>query len=240
VTGKGAPGGPTAYDVAGRYDDAYFDDLATRYRRRTRFARRRVANVLSLLPPLRGRRVLDLGCGMGTFAVEAARRGARATGLDFSAAALPAARRIAAEEGVAAGFVQADAAAMPFAAAAFDVIVAADFTEHLDDDTLERVLSDAYRVLAAGGTLVIYTPAPEHLFERLRSAFGVLDPDPSHIGVRPAAALAAAARQAGFEVRAPRWLPSHLPVWNLLERIGARRVPLLRRRIGLVATRAAP
>jgi SAM-dependent methyltransferase len=236
----GAASRPTAYDVAGRYDDAYFADLAGRYRQRTRFARQRVANVHSLLPALAGKRVLDLGCGMGTFSVEAGRQGAFAVGLDFSAAALPAAAAVAREERSAAAFVQADAALMPFGAATFDVAIAADFTEHLDVDTLGRVLRETFRVLAPGGTLVLYTPAPEHLFERIRSSFGMLDPDPSHIGLRPARLLAADLAAAGFTIQRVRTLPSHLPGWNLLERALARWIPLLRRRIGIVATRAEP
>src|SRR5690606_22194845 len=105
---SGGPG-PTAYDVAEHYDDAYYADLADRYARRSRFARQRVANVPSLLPPLEGRRVVDIGCGMGTFAIECARRGAVALGVDPAPAALPAARRVAKAEGVrGASFVRAD------------------------------------------------------------------------------------------------------------------------------------
>ena len=229
--------GVTAYDVADHYDDAYFEDLVQRYRTRNRFARQRITNVFHLLPgELRGRRVLDLGCGMGTFTVEAASRGALATGVDPAPAAVGAARRVAAAERATASFVRADAAALPVRAASCDVVLAADVTEHLDDDTLARILAEAGRVLRPGGRLVLYTPEQSHLFERLRER-GLLDPDPSHIGVRSAAELAAAAEGAGFRIERIEYLPSHLPGWNLLERAFARRVPLLRRRIGLVATR---
>lgn len=229
--------GVTAYDVADHYDDAYFEDLVQRYRTRNRFARQRIANVFHLLPrELRGRRLLDLGCGMGTFAVEAASRGALATGIDPAPAAVSAARRVAAAEGAPASFVRADAAALPVAASSCDVVLAADVTEHLDDDTLARILREAVRVLRPGGALVLYTPEQSHLFERLRDR-GMLNPDPSHIGVRSAAELAAAAEAAGFRVQRVEYLPSHLPGWNLLERALARWVPLLRRRIGLVAAR---
>lgn len=229
--------GVTAYDVADHYDDAYFDDLVNRYRTRNRFARQRIANVFELLPrELQGRRLLDLGCGMGTFAVEAAARGAYATGIDPAPAAVAAARRVAAAEHASATFVRADAAALPVASTSCDVVLAADVTEHLDDDTLARILAESLRVLRPGGALVLYTPEQSHVFERLRD-LGMLDPDPSHIGVRSADALAAAARAAGFRIERVCWLPSHLPGWNLLERGLSRWVPLLRRRIGLVATR---
>jgi SAM-dependent methyltransferase len=233
-------GKPTAYDVAGHYDDRYFDDLARRYRTRNRFARQRIANVLSLLPPLAGRRLIDIGCGMGTFTIEAARRGARAVGIDPAPAAVATAVRVAQAEGAeGARFVRADAARLPLASASADVVLAADVTEHLDEDTLARILSECARVLRAGGTLVLYTPEHAHLFERLRERGLVLTPDPSHIGVRSAEQLAAAAVAAGLDVERVRHLPSHVPGWNLLERALARWVPLLRRRIGLIARKAA-
>ncbi|CAN5845505.1 hypothetical protein BH23GEM9_BH23GEM9_04250 [soil metagenome] len=227
----------TAYDVADHYDDEYFEDLSARYRNRNRFARRRIANVFELLPELSGRRLVDLGCGMGTFTIEAAGKGASALGVDPAPAAVSAARRVAAAE-MAHGalFVRADAAALPLADASVDVVLAADLTEHLDDMTLGRILRDAARSLVNGGTLVLYTPDRQHLFERLRER-GIMRQDPSHIGVRSAGELASAVESAGFTVERLEWLPSHLPGLDVLERTFARWVPPLRRRIGLVARR---
>ena len=37
-----------------------------------------------VMPELKGKRFLDVGCGMGTFSLEAATRGAFATGLDLA------------------------------------------------------------------------------------------------------------------------------------------------------------
>lgn len=229
--------GLTAYDVADHYDDAYFADLSARYRTRNRFARRRIANVFSLLPELSGRTLIDLGCGMGTFTIQAAGQGAHAVGVDPAPAALAAARRVAvAEHADRAHFVRGDAAVLPLRDAAADVVLAADLTEHLDDVTLARVLREAGRVLGPGGRLVLYTPDRHHLFERLRDR-GIMTQDPSHIGVRTAGELRSAVEGAGLVVERLVWLPSHLPGLDLLERGLARWVPPLRRRIGLVAVR---
>lgn len=227
----------TAYDVADHYDEAYFADLSARYRTRNRFARRRIANVFSLVPGVAGRTLVDLGCGMGTFTIEAAGRGATAIGVDPAPAAVRAASMVAAaEEAHAAHFVRADAVRLPLHDAAADIVLAADLTEHLDDVTLARILREAFRVLVPGGSLVLYTPDRQHVFERLRDR-GVMKQDPSHIGVRSAGELRAAVETAGFDVERAVWLPSHLPGLDLAERLLARVVPLLRRRIGLVASR---
>src|SRR5690606_32254570 len=178
----------TAYDVADHYDDAYFADLSERYRTRNRFARRRIANVLSLLPPLAGRTLIDLGCGMGTFTIEAAKRDALAIGIDPAPAAVQAARFVAqAERADRAYFVRADAARLPLGDGVADIVLAADLTEHLDDVTLARILREALRTLRPGGRLVLYTPERAHFLERLRDR-GILKQDPSHIGVRTMAA----------------------------------------------------
>jgi SAM-dependent methyltransferase len=231
----------TAYDVSDHYDDAYFADLSARYRTRNRFARQRIANVFSLLPNVRELRVLDIGCGMGTFTFEAATRGARyALGLDMASSGIAAAARIAREDRVErCSFLQADAAFLPVRTAGVDVAIAADFTEHLDDETLRRVLREASRSVKPGGKLVIYTPEANHIFERLRDRGILLEQEPSHIGIRSADELARFTRQAGFEIEGVRYLPSHLPLWNLLERAFGRWIPLLRRRIGLVARKTA-
>ena len=229
----------TAYDVADHYDEAYFADLSARYRTRNRFARRRIANVFSLLPDLAGRTLLDLGCGMGTFTIEAAGRGARAIGVDPAPAAVRAARAVAAaERAERAHFIRADAARLPVHEASADVVLAADLTEHLDDVTLARILREAGRVLRAGGRLVLYTPDRQHAFERLRER-GIMKQDPSHIGVRTRAELRAAVENAGFQVERAVWLPSHLPALDLAEKWLARWIPILRRRIGLVALKRA-
>lgn len=230
--------GPTAYDVADHYDEAYFRDLAQRYSTRNRFARQRIHNVSRLLPRLEGLRLIDLGCGMGTFTLEAARRGAAAVGVDFAPAALRVARSVAEQEEQGdAVFIQADAALLPFETGSADVVLAADVTEHLDDDTLRRVLAEARRVLRPGGSLVLYTPSPTHIFEQLRMRGILLAPEPSHIGMRTAAELRKAVDESGLITRRVEYLPSHLPGLSLVEQALGRWIPLLRRRIGIVASK---
>jgi 2-polyprenyl-6-hydroxyphenyl methylase/3-demethylubiquinone-9 3-methyltransferase len=102
-----------------------------------------------LVPPAPGTRaqLLDIGCGGGLLAPHVA--GYRHVGVDLSERALEVAARHGVEP------VLADAAALPFPDAAFDVVVAGEVLEHVED--LDRVVAEALRVLRPGGTVVCDT-----------------------------------------------------------------------------------
>lgn len=76
------------------------------------------------LGDINGQRGVHLQCHIGTDTVSLARLGARMTGLDFSGAAITAARRLAAQAGVDTDFVEADvyAAVDVLGAARFDLV----------------------------------------------------------------------------------------------------------------------
>jgi SAM-dependent methyltransferase len=72
-----------------------------------------------------GHHILDLTCGPGLYAVELAQRGCTVTGIDFSPAAIPYARQLAQEKGVAerCHFIQADVRTVDLPADQFDAAV---------------------------------------------------------------------------------------------------------------------
>lgn len=107
--------------------------------------------VFALLGPVAGLRVLDVGTGDGTYALEAAARGARVTALDASADMLAEARERAGSTAVV--FVEGRAEALPFADGSFDVVVAVTVLCLVPDR--ETALREMARVLAPGGRLVL-------------------------------------------------------------------------------------
>ncbi|MCS7044797.1 MAG: methyltransferase domain-containing protein [Gemmataceae bacterium] len=111
------------------------------------------------LGDVRGRRVLDLGCGHGMAAVVLARRGAQVTGLDLSAGYLAEAQRRAVANGVAVSWLVADAQRLPFADAAFDAIWGNAVLHHLD---LDRAGAELRRVLRPDGIGVFCEPWGEN------------------------------------------------------------------------------
>ena len=94
-----------------------------------------------------GDRVLDLACGTGVVAREAARRGASPVGTDLNAGMLAVARRLLA----AVEWVRADAAALPFPDAAFDRTLC-QFALMYFPDRL-AALREARRVTRPRGTI---------------------------------------------------------------------------------------
>jgi len=114
-----------------------------------------VRPAFGLLGDVRGRRVLDYGCGHGMAAVVLARRGARVTAFDLSPGYLAEARRRAAANGVAVDFVCADGERLPFASASFDRIWGNAVLHHLDP---ARAAAELGRVLRPGGVAVFCEP----------------------------------------------------------------------------------
>jgi SAM-dependent methyltransferase len=105
-----------------------------------------------LLPELEDRDVLELGCGTAYVSAWLQRMGARAVGLDPTAAQLDAASRLQREFDVRFPLVQAVAESVPLADDTFDVIVS-EYGASIWSDPYKWV-PEASRLLRTGGDLV--------------------------------------------------------------------------------------
>ena len=105
---------------------------------------------------LRGRRVLDVGCGGGILAEAMARRGADVLGIDLAEASLGVARLHAREHDVALDYrtlsAEDCAAEMP---ARFDVVTCLEMLEHVPDPG--SVVAACARLVRPGGRLFFST-----------------------------------------------------------------------------------
>jgi 2-polyprenyl-3-methyl-5-hydroxy-6-metoxy-1,4-benzoquinol methylase len=117
-----------------------------------------------------GRRVLDAGCGMGYGSALLARAGAAVVGLDVAREAVESASRTYA--GL--PFVRGSCSTLPFAAGAFDLIVAFEVIEHLHQQ--QAFIAECRRVLAADGLLIVSTPNTLYYAESRADA----GPNPFH------------------------------------------------------------
>ncbi len=109
--------------------------------------------VFDLAGPLRGKRVLDVGTGDGTYAIEAAERGAIVTALDLEQEMLDAAHARAVSRGVEVTLQRGRAEQLPFEDASFDVVIAVTVLCFVPD--AQRAVREMARVLAPGGRVVV-------------------------------------------------------------------------------------
>jgi len=108
--------------------------------------------------------VLDLGCGFGRHAFEAARRGASVVALDAGPeevaqvrgtfAAMIEMGEIAQDHPATA--VQGDALRLPFPDGTFDRVIASEVLEHIPDDS--AAMRELARVLRPGGSMAVTVP----------------------------------------------------------------------------------
>jgi SAM-dependent methyltransferase len=117
---------------------------------------RRLA-LIDRLAPLRGRRVLDAGCGVGMYLRHFAQVSEFVVGVDIDPDKVAEAREYVPRVQV------ASAEALPFSDGSFDVVLSHEVLEHVGDD--RQALQEAVRVLAPGGRLVLFVPNRLYPFE---------------------------------------------------------------------------
>lgn len=122
--------------------------------------------LLPLLPPLHGRRVLDLGCGTGRWLEKLRDAGARAVGVDRSRAMLDVARKKSALRGQCA---RAHCHQLPFQASVFDFAICSFSIGHFR--FLEGAIRELARVLKPNSQLWISDLHPEAYKRGWRTGF---------------------------------------------------------------------
>ena len=152
----------------------------------------------------RGDRLLDLGCGFGRHAFEAARRGASVVALDAGAdevakvratlGAMVDAGELDADQP--AGAVRGNALALPFSDGTFDRVIASEVLEHIADDC--SAMRELARVLRPGGTMAVTVPrcVPEAVNWALSDEYH--DTPGGHVRIYRRSTLARRLREAGL------------------------------------------
>lgn len=177
-----------------------------------------------------GDRLLDLGCGAGRHAFEAARRGAVVAALDADAgevkdvAALLSAMADAGEvpAGGAGAAVNGDALRLPFPDGAFDRVIAAEVLEHVPAD--RAAVAELARVLRPGGTLAVTVPRcyPEAVCWALSDAYAAAPG--GHVRIYRASVLVRRLRAAGLVPTGRHHAHAlHAPYWWLRCAVGVER-----------------
>jgi len=109
---------------------------------------------LRLLGDIKGKKVIDLGCGGGQNAVALSKLGAEVTAVDLSTEQIDRAEKLASDHGVLVRFKQADISSLSFVENNnFDVAISACAISYLKDINL--VFEEAFRILKPKGRLIL-------------------------------------------------------------------------------------
>ena len=96
-----------------------------------------------------GKKVLEVGCGIGIDLVRFAKGGADVTGIDFSRQAVDLATKYLELEGLEGNVIEMDGENMEFADGSFDVVYCHGVLQYAPDPA--RMVRECYRVLKEGG-----------------------------------------------------------------------------------------
>ena len=106
-------------------------------------------NTLKVIGPVKGEKILDIGCGPGLYANALYKKGAEVHGVDISENEIELAKQH--YKGI--DFRVASVAALPYKNSYFDLVLIALAFTHFDN--MDKALAEACRVLKTGGRLVI-------------------------------------------------------------------------------------
>jgi SAM-dependent methyltransferase len=150
-----APPHDAAFDKYARRGPYHWAAVGRSLRRHHAFTAERYRRALQCAGDLRGKRVLDYGCGDGALLTWIARRAPTGTlyGFDPAPGATEMAERALREHGIEAA-LHKSTANLP--SDSFHVIICADVIEHVAD--VEGLLSEFSRLLRPGGRVVVTTP----------------------------------------------------------------------------------
>jgi SAM-dependent methyltransferase len=122
-----------------------------------RYGQERRLELIDRYAPLAGHRILDVGCGIGTYVERLRRFSDLVYGIDIEV------ERVMEGGKRQPNLLVAAAERPPFSAGSFDVILLHEVLEHVRDD--RQVVREAHRLLTEGGRMVIFVPNRLYPFE---------------------------------------------------------------------------
>ena len=200
------------------------------------FQKYRIKKVLQIYEPGPEERVLDVGCVWGTFCWALGPRVSEIVGVDFSQKSIELCEaRLARTPIDGVSFLRADARSTGLEAESFDLVIGADLVEHLYPEDSEAMVAEAFRVLKKGGRFSLWTPHRGHFLEMLKARNILLRRDVSHVDYKSMERLKTMVTDEGFVVERAYYAESHLIGLRSIERAVQGWVPILRRRIAVLA-----
>ncbi len=140
----------------------------------TFFLKARYRKILPFLQDVKGKKVLDVGCGNGVFMKEVIKRGGTVVGIDYSEDMLKeAAKELENYDKHSYKLLVANATKLTFPNASFHLVLASGLTDYLSKEDDMRFLKETTRVLKAHGRAIITFPREDSPLQMLRSGSGL-------------------------------------------------------------------
>jgi ubiquinone/menaquinone biosynthesis C-methylase UbiE len=141
--------------------------------------------ILEHLGDVRGKTLLDLGCGAGENSVYFASKGAQCVAADYSPGMVEVALKLAESNGVTISGQVTNAMAMDFPDNSFDIVYASNLLHHIPDPYL--TICEAHRVLKPGGKFCFWDPLKHNpvinVYRRIATKVRTEDETPLDISI---------------------------------------------------------
>lgn len=105
------------------------------------------------IPRWKGKKVLEIGCGVGTDLVEFAKEGVKVTAIDLSSRSVEITKKRLNVYGLVGDVLEGDAENMMFGDSEFDMVYSCGVLHHTPD--IEKAIDEIYRVLKPSGEIRI-------------------------------------------------------------------------------------
>ncbi len=116
-------------------------------------------NLVKKYVDLRGKNILDVGCGIGVYTQKFSLEGNLVYGIDIDPENIKLAKKLTKK----ARFLVAKAENLPFKDNFFDIVFLHEILEHVEDD--KKAVFEAFRVLKEKGKMIIFVPNRLYPFE---------------------------------------------------------------------------
>lgn len=143
--------------------------------------------ILARLGEVKGKTLLDVGCGAGENSVYFAQKGAHCVASDYSPGMVEVALKLAAKNGVKIEGHVGNAMAFDFADDSFDIIYIANLLHHLPDP--EAAIKECHRLVKPGGKVCFWEPLKHNpvinVYRRMATEVRTEDEHPLDINIVP-------------------------------------------------------
>lgn len=168
----------------------------------------------------KGDTVLEAGCGYGRYCFWLEKKGVKAVGIDIVAHAIDQGKKFAKENGFTSKIHVGDICTLPFKNNSFNGYISLGVIEHFESEVdVNKVFSEAYRVLKGGGKAFIVIPnpiAPHMILEKVLSLFGITKIYHKNVYTKD---LIRYGEHAGFKVIETRVHDFYFPLYSIIRSV---------------------